>query len=626
MQTPAYRFLRGYTLDPGFSTLLETFKVNETTYRINWEDVGPGPSGEYLEIIDYDPASGCFYEPVDLDQPAVMANQGLRPSEGNPQFHQQFVYTIGMKTIEHFERALGRKVIWTAPAGAPQEALPALRIYPHALRQANAYYDPGKKAILFGYFKAGANTEGVNFPGGTVFTCLSPDIIAHEMTHAILDSIHPLFRENTNNDVAAFHEGFADVVALMQRFSTTDLIEHELERTKGRMDQRTVFGALASQMGQAIKSGHSALRDAIGTFDENGVWSRRKPDPRAFLHTHQAHDRGGLFVAAIFDAFIDLYTFKTKDLFRIAGVVPGAESVISVDLIKRLAREAAEIAQHLLQICIQALDYVPPFDISFGDYLRALVTADLEMAPADEYGYRVSLMQAFRAWGIYPDQLNTLSIESLRWNPIPSLSGIDKEVLKVVKASIRDQVRDLLALKDRSAILRKSEDIQGILQKLLEEQIPEPGQQVSKEWEQFLERLGLTTSPVDFTYEGEQIIFREPVPRIEIQSLRPVNRYSREGRQIDQLLVTLTQTLEVAKGKFQGMRYRGGSTVILSMEEEERIEYLIYKRIKSERRFRRQLDFHLGKLPGKEPRQNFVYEEEDFFGMLEFRHLHHARL
>jgi hypothetical protein len=52
-------------------------------------------------------------------------------------------------------------------------------------------------------------------------------------THAILDSILPRYLENTNPDVPAFHEAFADVVALLQRFSNTKLLEHQIEMDEG---------------------------------------------------------------------------------------------------------------------------------------------------------------------------------------------------------------------------------------------------------------------------------------------------------------------------------------------------------------------------------------------------------
>ncbi len=47
-----------------------------------WEDLAPGPIGEYLEVIDYDPAAKCFYDPVNLDDPYLLAQDGLPPSEG----------------------------------------------------------------------------------------------------------------------------------------------------------------------------------------------------------------------------------------------------------------------------------------------------------------------------------------------------------------------------------------------------------------------------------------------------------------------------------------------------------------------------------------------------------------
>ena len=102
-------------MDPGFSTKLDTAAINEITYQVKWESLKKGPCGDYFEVIDFDPASNCFYDPVDLNEEAILAQNGLNPSEGNPKFHQQFVYAIAMKTLEHFEQSLGRKIIWSPP-------------------------------------------------------------------------------------------------------------------------------------------------------------------------------------------------------------------------------------------------------------------------------------------------------------------------------------------------------------------------------------------------------------------------------------------------------------------------------------------------------------------------------
>ena len=60
MANPRYRCLRGYTIDPGFSTRLDTMNINESVYKIKWEDLQPGPIGEYIEVIDFDPVNNCF--------------------------------------------------------------------------------------------------------------------------------------------------------------------------------------------------------------------------------------------------------------------------------------------------------------------------------------------------------------------------------------------------------------------------------------------------------------------------------------------------------------------------------------------------------------------------------------
>src|SRR5512142_2471833 len=92
---PMVRRLRGYAFDPSISIHLETMGINEIVYTVPWEEgIRRGPTGEYLEVIDYDPASNCFYAPVDLSNPHIIAQDGVAPSQGNPQFHQQMAYAV----------------------------------------------------------------------------------------------------------------------------------------------------------------------------------------------------------------------------------------------------------------------------------------------------------------------------------------------------------------------------------------------------------------------------------------------------------------------------------------------------------------------------------------------------
>src|SRR5262245_52368780 len=162
---PPKRRLRVYALDPSVAKNFDSVMVNETTLVVPWDDqpdtpepLRPGPVGEYLEVLDVDPASDRIYDPVDLNDKKLLAQDGLAPSEGNPQFHQQMVYAVAMTTIRHFEQALGRRALW-APhyshgkgSRRIDREVPRLRLFPHALRTDNAYYSPDKKAILFGYF------------------------------------------------------------------------------------------------------------------------------------------------------------------------------------------------------------------------------------------------------------------------------------------------------------------------------------------------------------------------------------------------------------------------------------------------------------------------------------------
>lgn len=422
---PPPRRLRVYALDPGMAKRLDTLPVNETLLTLPWDDhpesgpnapgpLRPGPVGDYLEVVDVDPASGKAYAPVDLNDPWLLAQNGLPPSEGNPKFHQQMVYAVAMKTIGAFEKALGRRALWAQhwprkPDGSYGDAVPVrrLRIYPHALRAPNAYYSPNKVALLFGYFPANSTQNDATAPGSMVFTCLSSDIVSHEMSHALLDGLYRRFQENSNPDVAAFHEGFADIVAVFQHFTIPELVRFEIGRARGRLDAATLLAGLAAQFGEGSGIG-GALRNYLS----------EKTRARRYATTMEPHDRGEILVLAVYDAFLAIVQRRTADLVRIAtggtGILPSG--ALHPDLVKRLTRETCKAAEHVLRICIRALDYCPAVDITFEEYLRAIITADVDLVPDDTYGYRVAFMEAFRSRGIPMRSVRTVSVESLTWN------------------------------------------------------------------------------------------------------------------------------------------------------------------------------------------------------------------
>jgi len=629
---PVFRRLRGYAFDPSLSLQLDTALVNEAVFKIRWEkNLMSGPIGEYVEIVDYDPASKSFYEPVNLNNPHILAQDGLSPSEGNPQFHQQMVYAVAMTTIENFEKALGRKALWssyrdeTVPAADGKSTerifhddyIQRLRIYPHALRQANAYYSPAKKALLFGYFPAVSNAPGDFLPSGLVFTCLSHDIIAHETTHALLDGMHRRFIEPSHRDTLAFHEAFADIVALFQHFSFPEVLKHQIAKTRGRLESQNLLGQLAHQFGKSIGQ-YGALRDAIGTYNKKTKeWIPKEPNPGDYQTITEAHARGAILVAAVFDAFLAIYKRRIADLLRIStggtGVLPDGE--LHPDLVDRLADEASKTAQQILNICIRALDYCPPVDISFGDYLRALITADMDLVPNDDRKYRVAIIDAFKRRGIYPRDIRTLSEESLSWKKYEKGDKEQLGVFKEVAQQLRDFVHNLGYLDELppnvfdqfSRYFRKF--IKGSKQSFIEKWHKQMGERektyilteaAKGALKNFFVRYksGRPVEMQDFEkttglYLLESALKREAVKGLngrggkytfEVHSLRAARRVGPDGNSLDQVIISITQkrTLPVdknidydkfsrmskeEKAKIPQIKFRGGCTLILNLKD-----------------------------------------------------------
>jgi hypothetical protein len=618
---PPTRRLRIFAIDPSLSQRFETFAINKVTISLPWEPtLKPGPIDDYLEVVDYDPASQRYYRPVNINDPHLLAQDGLPPSESNPQFHQQMVYTVARTTIRCFEHALGRRALWSPRRYSDNgrihyEFEPKLRIYPHALREANAYYSSGKKALLFGYFPASTTDPRESLPGGTIFTCLSHDIVAHETTHALLDGLHPRFIEPTNIDVWAFHEAFADIVALFQHFTYPDVLRSQIAQTRGDLEKQSLLGKLAYQFGQAIGR-YGALRDALGRIDEDTrEWIPESPDPEKINTVTEPHDRGAILVAATFNAFLTIYKWRIRDLLRIAsggtGILP--PGAIHPDLVRRLSKEAAKTAGHILTMSIRALDYCPPVDVDFGDYLRALITADYDLVRDDNLNYRLAVIQAFRAHGIYPRDVPNLSEESLLWHQPTAAEQDAFSVIFGDRTKLTKLIPTWRMATQRAEIYQQCRKANQYLHRLFHDEDARDAVKAAN--------LILDADRNEAFYTDQQ-----GIPTLEVHSIRPTQRVSPDGQIASDLIIEVTQRrkgfLDEADQKqadsgeagdlVPDFIFRGGCTIIVDVEK-ARVKYCVYKRITSENRLKRMRRFLNGDLNPSPYASYYGYPHREFY-------------
>lgn len=383
-----------------------------TKVEVPAERLMPGPKSSRFHIIDYDSATGKMLRPAKLpedqdpfaDKLAKASTPAARRKAAkeiiaDPVFHAQNCYALAAATLLEFERALGRRINWGFAAETHQ-----LKIVPHAFSDMNAFYSREDEMLAFGYFPK------VRGAKAHVFTCLSHDIVVHETTHAILDGLRTEYTRPSSIDQGALHEAFADIVALLSAFKSKELIRFALRREdegdenktilKNRLQpdklRQTVLAGVAEEFGQSPEARRllglrgDALRQSAKM--KPGADYYKDPDWRRGVHTF-----GEVLVAPVMNTFLDIWSARTEPLAPVYG--SGARSA-RIDL-ERAVEEGAKAAEHLLGMCIRALDYLPPVNVTFTDYLAAVLTADIETAPDDsKYQYRDKLRQAFSDYGI----------------------------------------------------------------------------------------------------------------------------------------------------------------------------------------------------------------------------------
>jgi hypothetical protein len=340
---------------------------------------------------------------------------------------------------------------------------------------------------------------------------------------------------------------------------------------------------LAQQFGYTTGHGQ-ALRTAVD-----------RPDPKLYEQLDEPHDRGSILVAAVFNAFFSTYQHRIKDLVRIAtggtGKLP--EGDMHPDLVNRIAAEASKTAQQILTMCIRAFDYLPPVDVTFGDYLRALVTADFELNPVDDFGMRASMIEAFRSRGVYPDNVVSLAEESLLWEPADGLPEFPVEQLHSLILSGAQQY-STSAEPDRFTSITSKEPTDD-----QERDRDSSVAGVEEEPEADVEGL-VAVQLGQYGRDNAAALGLDPNLTISVLGFHPVFRVAPRGQLLVEMVAQFGQHDATADEKFGGVPFRGATTVVASAEG--KVRYVVAKPMRStnisaefqeqaQRRERRQLEF-----------------------------------
>jgi len=196
-------------------------------------------------------------------------------------------------------------------------------------------------------------------------------------------------------------------------------------------------------------------------------------------------------------------------------------------------------------MCIRAFQYLPPVDVTFGDFLRSAVTADCDLFPADTLGLRAALVEGFRKRGIYPDGVSGLADEAVAWPPAAELGLPPLDVPKVVEPLVAETA---LGFRSRRSAAEDTVELQD-------------------------RRKGVAKALNAYARQHALALGLNPRLKIQVRSFHAVFRQAGNGLVKVNVVVQIIQTAppEVAKARdVGGVPLRGGLTLVADVDGEVR--------------------------------------------------------
>jgi hypothetical protein len=325
-----------------------------------------GPVTRRVAVLDLDPDTGQLEPGARFAPPKPPRKRGTylvpKPDDlYSPAFIQTSVFATVLRTVYMFEgeETLGREVRWAFDG-------PQLLVVPRAGKWANAFYERESRSLQLFFFDTA---------GRRVYTSLSRDVVAHETGHAVLDGIAPALYHAVTPQSLALHEAVADMTALFLSLQSQNLVGAVLRETQGSIQRSTAFNSIAEEFGRALdREGQKHyLRNLNNdkTLDPNDESLDELGRPNR-VERDEPHDLSEVLSGALYRVLMRLHDATTRRF-----VDQGMEHLPA-------SGKALGIAgRRLRRMYLRALDYLPPGEISFADYGRAVLAADQASHPED---------------------------------------------------------------------------------------------------------------------------------------------------------------------------------------------------------------------------------------------------
>lgn len=377
-----------------------------------------GPVTRRVAVVHLDPETGGLrpgvrHQPPDGDRPG-----GYEVVDRDDFTADDFLcvnaFATVLGTLYLYEEAdaLGREIEWAF--GAPQ-----LLVVPRAGEWANAFYQRESHSLQL--FEFPARSEGDGGEPRTVFTALSQDILAHETAHAVLDGIAPDLYDCLSPQSLAIHEAVADLTALLVAVRSRKLVLQLLDKTGGRLGGQQAFAQVAEEFGFE--------RDLTGRSRHlRSLWNERNlcPDDDSLDELNRAnqasraepHLLSEVLSGALYRVFVRLHDEYRSRYAADFQDKPDPEFSAS-------GKALFAAREHFKRLVLRSLDYLPPGEVSFADYGRAILASDQASYAGDSTG-RDQLVEEFVRRCIVADA-GELTVETDQ--ELPAVAAADLDVL-----------------------------------------------------------------------------------------------------------------------------------------------------------------------------------------------------